>query len=120
MELEELKREIEEEINSYVYEVPDGALGRPMPDEWVKEQLTQFRKALVEPEWRNINIRDTVEQMRGEAEPVLRKCVLVADDREGYELYFDPEENNFVLAYSGNPPTTFNVRGDAVGCFMAR
>ena len=59
-------------------------------------------------------------QLRGEAPADVRECFLVADDKEGYELYFDPTSNDFVLAYSGNPPSTFNVRGDAVGCFMAR
>jgi hypothetical protein len=67
-----------------------------------------------------VEIRDTGAQMRGEAAPLIRECFMVADDRAGYELYFDPVSNDFVLAYSGDPPSTFNVRGDAVGCFMAR
>jgi hypothetical protein len=91
-----------------------------MPDKWVAAQLAEMRQALVEPAWRTIAICETVQQMRGEAAPALRKCILVANDQKGYELYFDPLQNEFVLAYSGNPPTTFNVRGDAVGCFMAR
>lgn len=81
--------------------------------------LSEMRIALVEPRWATVQIRDTIEQINA-AMPLLRECVLVADDREGYELYYDPEEKEFFLAYSGNPPTTFNVRGDAVGCFMAR
>jgi hypothetical protein len=91
-----------------------------MPQEWVTRHLTAMREALVDPVLRSVAIRDSVAQLRGEAPPIVRECFLVADDREGYELYFDPTSNDFVLAYSGNPPSTFNVRGDAVGCFMAR
>lgn len=91
-----------------------------MPQEWVTQQLAEMRAALVDPVLRSIEIRDSVAQLRGEAPPGVRECFLVADDKAGYELYFDPASNDFVLAYSGNPPSTFNVRGDAVGCFMAR
>jgi hypothetical protein len=37
-----------------------------------------------------------------------------------YQLYFDPDDDEFVLAWGADdPPTTFGVRGD-VGCFMGR
>ena len=120
MDTRNLRRTIEQEIDSYVYQQHPAAVGTPMPQEWVSQQLAAMRAALVEPVARLIEIRDSVAQMRGEDAPLVRECLLVADDRGGYELYFDPTSNDFVLAYSGNPPTTFNVRGDAVGCFMAR
>jgi hypothetical protein len=120
MDLGALRELVECEIDSYIYAVPAGALGLPMSDEWVCSQLAEMRAALVEPRWTTILIRDTVEQMRGEADAELRQCVLVADDRSGYQLYYDPVPEDFVLAYSGEPPITFNVRGDAVGCFMSR
>jgi hypothetical protein len=120
MDTIELRRTIEQEIASYVYERNPAAQGIPLPNEWVTQQLMEMRKALVDPVLRSVEIRDSVAQLRGEAPPDIRECFLVADDREGYELYFDPTSNDFVLAYSGNPPSTFNVRGDAVGCFMAR
>jgi hypothetical protein len=116
----DLRRTIEQEIDSYVYQRHPQALGTPMPQEWVKQQLTEMRAALVDPVLRSVQIRDSVAQIRGEEPPSVRDCFLVADDNEGYELYFDPTSNDFVLAYSGDPPSTFNVRGDAVGCFMAR
>jgi hypothetical protein len=118
MDTRNLRRTIEQEIDSYTYQQL-AAVGAPMPQEWETQQLAAMRAALVEPVPRLVAIRDTVAQMRGEAAPLMRECFLVADDREGYELYFDPESNDFVLAYSGNPPSTFNVHGDAVGCFMA-
>jgi hypothetical protein len=120
MDTRNLRQTIEQEIDSYVYQQHPTAVGAAMPQEWVTQQLAEMRAALVEPVLRLVEIRDTGAQMRGEAAPLMRECFLVADDKEGYELYFDAESNDFVLAYSGNPPSTFNVRGDAVGCFMAR
>lgn len=120
MNLTELRLQIEAEIASYEYEIPEGAIGRPMPGEWVATQLAEFKSALVEPIWREIVIGDSVQQMLGEAETELRECVLVADDRDGYQLYYDPLQENFVLAYSFNTPPTAFLRGDVVGCFMAR
>jgi hypothetical protein len=120
MDFSELRDLVEGEIDSYIYAVPCGALGLPMSDEWVCSQLAEMRAALVEPRWGTILVRDTAEQMSGEASAELRECILVADDRNGYQLYYDPADDDFVLARSGEPPVTFNVRGDAVGCFMAR
>jgi hypothetical protein len=120
MDLAALRATVEREIATYTYVVPPGTIGQPMPDEWVTSQLAEMRSALVAPTWKAVAIRDTIEQMRSEVEPELRQCILIADDRKGYELYFDPTAGEYVLAYSGDPPTTFNVRGDAVGCFMAR
>jgi hypothetical protein len=118
--IRELRRTLEVEIDNYVYEPPSGLMGIPMPVEWVTAQLAEMRAALVDPHPRMIAISDSVPQLLGKAAPVLRECILVADDRQGYELYFDPVTNDFVLAYSGDPPKTFNVRGDAVRCFLAR
>jgi hypothetical protein len=116
----DLRHTIEREIDSYVYQRHPQALGTPLPQEWVTRQLAEMRAALVEPVLRAVSIRDSVAQLRDEEPPIVRECFLVADDKEGYELYFDPTSSDFVLAYSGDPPSTFNVRGDAVGCFMAR
>jgi hypothetical protein len=104
-----------QEIDSYIYQHHPAAVGTPMPQEWVTQQLAAMREAFVEPVLRLIEIRDT-EQLRGDAAPLMRECALVADDNEGYDLYLSPASNDFVLAYSRNPPSTFNVRGDAVEC----
>jgi hypothetical protein len=120
MDLIALRFAIENELENYVYEIHSDAIGQPLPQEWVDAQLAAMRSALVQPIWRDIRIQDSYEQVTGTAECEIRPCVLVAADGEGYELYFDPAQGNFVLAYSGNPPVTFNVRGDAVGCFMER
>ena len=36
--------------------------------------------------------------------------------QRGLRTLLDSASDDFVLAYPGNPPSTFNVRGDAVGC----
>ena len=119
MDIASLRTFVEREIDRYVYTVPEGALGTPMPPEWVSAQLSEFRQALVEPRWETVQVKDTPDQWDADP-PILRQCVLIADDKKGHHLYYDPEQNDFVLAYEGEPPTTFMVRGDAVGCFMAR
>lgn len=119
MNLAALRSLVEREIDTYVYEVPGECIGTPCSSEWVATQLTQMRASLVEPRWVTVQFKDSLEQINAAA-PSLHECVLIADDHEGYELYYDPEAKEFVLAYSSNPPVTFNVRGDAVGCFMAR
>jgi len=119
MDFAALRRFVESEIDSYVYQVPDGALGRACSAEWVAGQIAEMRASLVKPEWVQVELRDTEQQLKAEF-PVMRPCVRVARDQKGYELYYDPEAGEFVLAFAGTPPQTFNVRGDAVGCFMAR
>jgi hypothetical protein len=45
----------------------------------------------------------------------------VADDLKGTILAFDPIENGFLLAVKQKDALlAIGVRGDAVGCFMAR
>ena len=119
MNIASLRAFVEREIDQYVYAVPDGAVGRPMSADWISAQLAELRRALVEPRWETVQLKDTRDQW-GADPPILRKCVLIADDGKGHQLYYDPDQNDFVLAFAGSQPTTFNVRGDAVGCFMAR
>jgi hypothetical protein len=116
MNFGELERYVLEEIESYRYEVPEGTLGRQLPNEKVEQLLGEMREALVPPEWRVVEQRDAHEDAQNEP---ARRCILVADDREGYQLFFDPAQGDFVLAH-GDPPRTMGIRGDAVGCFMAR
>ena len=117
-DLGELERFVLAEIESYEYTVPEGALGKPFPDTEVEALVAGMRAALVKPEWHVVQLRDTVEQLK-RTSPERRRCVLVADDGEAYRLYYDPVEEDFFLAV-GNPPETFGVRGDAVGCWMSR
>ncbi|MCB1935282.1 MAG: hypothetical protein KDF59_05010 [Nitrosomonas sp.] len=120
MNLIELRHQIEAEIASYVYKVPEGAVGNPMTSEWVAEQLAEFKSALVAPILRKIRIADSVSKKLGEKGSEYHECVLVADDRNGYQLYYDPQHKDCLLAFSDQTPPTAFLRGDAVGCFMAR
>ena len=118
--LSNLRQRVEKEIETYVYECPDEAIGNPWTDEAVQNGLCQFRASLVQPYWTEVEIRDTFDQVGMPVAPQ-RKCVVVADDGKGMLLLFDPVENSFTLAERhGAGLTTFGVRGDAVGCFLAR
>jgi hypothetical protein len=120
MDLVALRKAVESEIDSYVYEVPEGSVGTPLSNDWVEAKLRTMRASLVEPSWASIGIGDSVEQITGKAPIEQQLCVLIADDKAGYQLYYDPKENNFVLAYAGDGAPTSFLRGDAVGCFIAR
>jgi hypothetical protein len=120
MDLMALRHALEKEIAEHVCEAHSAAIGLPMSPEWVREQLADMRDALVDPHWREILVRNSACQITGNEEAELRECILLADDRRGHELYFDPVTRDYFLAFSGEPPATFAVRSDAVSCFMAR
>ena len=118
--LSHLRQSVEKQIDEYSTSFPDWAMGNPIPPERIAAGLDEMRTSLVDPYWVDVEIRDTVEQCRMSSGP-LRKCVVVANDRKGMWLLFDPVEESFVLAQRTEMGlTTFNVRGDAVGCFLAR
>jgi hypothetical protein len=118
--LSRLRREVEYEIDNYVYEVPDDAIGKPTAEAAIAEGLAQMRSSLVEPYWAEVQIRDTFEQI-GMSVVARHRCAVVADDRKGFLLTFDLAEGSFLLAQRGETGLiTFGVRGDAVGCFLAR
>jgi hypothetical protein len=120
IDLSLLRQRVEKEIATYHYDFPDNAVGTPWTDAAIQSGLEQFRASLLEPYWTEVEIRDTFEQVGMIAGP-RRRCVAVADDGKGILLLFDPAEHSFVLAErSSTGLTTFGVRGDAVGCFLAR
>ncbi len=116
MNLDELRRSVLAQIDSYRDALPEHALGRPFPEEKAAGLLTQMRDSLVTPEWRVVAIRDLPDGTQLDP-PVDRLCALVADDRNGFELSYDLDEDAYFLADGRG---SINVGGDAVGCFMAR
>jgi hypothetical protein len=115
-----LRLSVERQIDEYVYVLPDCAIGGPIPPERIAAGLAEMRASLIDPYWVDVEIRDTFEQCGMSSGP-RRRCVAVADDRKGMRLLFDPAEQSFVLAQRTDTGlVTFNVRGDAVGCFLAR
>jgi hypothetical protein len=115
-----LRQSVEKQIDEYVYVLPDWAIGNPTPPEKIAAGLAEMRASLTDPYWIDVEIRDTFEQCGMSSGP-RRRCVVVADDRKGMWLLFDPAEQSFALAQRTDTGfVTFNVRGDAVGCFLSR
>jgi hypothetical protein len=120
MDLEALRRAVENAIESYRYVIPLQTVGNAWKPSKIKTELAAMRAALVVPYWVNVEQRDTFEQISAHKAPSI-ECVVVADDARGNLLAFDPIEDEFLLVqrYDGRL-STCGVRGDAVGCFMAR
>lgn len=115
--LEDLRRFVETEVNNYVNKVSEECVGNPWSDEKVQSGLQRMRAALVEPYWADVEIRDAYVRP---TPPFKRWCAVVADDGNGTLLLWDPEAEDFVPAdRDGGDLFTYNVRGDAVGCFLA-
>jgi hypothetical protein len=114
-----LRREMERQISGYVYQVPAGAIGTPLPSDEIRALLDAMRLCLVEPRWEEVHICNTPEEIRTGV-GVRRICVTMAED-ESYVLVFDPVDEEYHLAWrSKSGLGTWGVRGDAVGCFLAR
>jgi hypothetical protein len=120
IDLSQLRAEVQRQMDSYVYKVPAGAIGSSWSADAIADGISEMRGALVDPYWITAEIRDTLEQIKMKI-PLKRRCAAVADDGKGMVLLFDPGENSFVLAQRvGAGLSTIGVRGDAVGCFLAR
>lgn len=114
-----LRRDLEHEIASYVYESSENAVGTPLSADHVRTLLHSMRLCLVEPVWEEVNICNApLESRTGVG--VRRVCVTMAED-EGYVLVFDPVDEEYHLAWrSESGLGTWGIRGDAVECFIAR
>jgi hypothetical protein len=95
-------------------------VGVPWDSDKIGRGIVEMETALVSPYWIDAEVRDTFDQTKMTEGP-RRRCAVVADDGQGTLLLFDPLADDFVLAQrSDSTITTFGVRGDAVGCFLAR
>ena len=121
MNKEEIQQFCESELASYVYDVPDSALGKPWSSEKVDVQLKQLKNSIVEPYIERMELRDTFDQL-GMKEPEYQELLVVADDNDGYKVFYDPSMDEFGLAMytEDETPVTIGVRGDFVGAFLAR
>jgi hypothetical protein len=112
-----LRHELEHAISGYVYEVPQGTIGSPLPADVIRDYLNSMRLCLVEPRWEEVNICNS---LLGERASVKRMCVTMAED-EGYVLVFDPVDEQYHLAWRGKYGLgTWGICGDGVECFIAR
>jgi len=120
IDLSRLREEIRREIDDYAYDTPTDAIGNPLSNSAISDALSEMRSALVDPYWTTVEIRDAFDQI-GATESLKRRCAVVADDGKGMLLLFDPVEESFALAQRVEAGlSTIGVRGDAVGCFLAR
>jgi hypothetical protein len=114
LDISGLRRQVEREIDEYVYQLPEGAIGNPWPAEKVEQRLRAFRSALVEPYWANVIDDDKR----------TKRCIVIADEKRGTLLVFEPEAQKFMLAMQSKLKEggliSFGVDGDAVGCFLAQ
>jgi hypothetical protein len=85
---QQLRRELDHQISGYVYEVPEGAIGSPLPAEQVRGYLNSMRLCLVEARWEEVNICNTSEESWSGV-GVKRMCVTMAEDGN-YVLYSTP------------------------------
>ncbi len=124
MNKEELQKHCIQDVEEYEYIVPESAMGNALAAEKVDALLNECKEAIIEPYQSIIALRDTMEQMTAEP-PVLCKVWVVADDRGGYKVIYNPNTKEFSLAqYDVDDdsviPSSINVNGDFVGTFMAR
>jgi hypothetical protein len=114
-----LRQDVEKEIREYVYPRSEASVGLPWSEGQVWSGLEKMRRALVDPYWAEVQVRETLEQINlGRASKIT--CAVVADDREGTLLVWDPAEDEFLLAMKVEGDlNSIGVRGDAVGCFLA-
>jgi hypothetical protein len=116
---ERLRRDLDHQISAYIYEVPADAIGTPLPADVICSYLNSMRLCLVEAHWEEVNICNTQEEIQTGV-GVKRVCVTMAEDK-GYVLVFDPVDEEYHLAWrSEHGLGTWGIRGDGVGCFIAR
>ncbi len=124
MNKEELQQYCVKELAEYEYSVSEGALGNPWSTEKVEAQLKECASAIVEPYQELIVLRDTVEQMKSKS-PIVCKAWVVANDKKGYLVFYNPNVEEFGLASylpgsESSMAQSIGVSGDFVGTFMAR
>ena len=119
MEAYEIARRVAAEIEEYEVslEPAPGQLGSQLPPEWFEAGLADMRAALVAPY--------PLEALDYDVSPgavVTRSVWIVAGDTGGILLAYDPTpEGDYVLLWPSNSShAVSNIRGDAVGCFLAR
>jgi hypothetical protein len=125
VEFDQLASIVRTELESYAPpQLRPGALGEPLPASWFETKLAEMRRSLVDPYWTDIRDEDSASRKL-----VVLKVAVVADDGAGSLVAFDPRgEGEFVLAQRDADPdaargvgiVSCGVRGDVVGCFLAR
>ena len=118
--LDALRIRVQRDVESYVYTVPEGALGNPLPTDRVQTLMDELKAALVEPYMTSVALRDAFDQCAVDP-PTTVQYAIVADDGVNV-VFYDDTADEFGLAQRGSSGgiETIGVRGDVVGVFMAR
>ena len=118
--LDALRIHVQREIESYVYTVPDCAVGNPLPADRVQTLMDELKATLVEPYMTSVALRDTFDQCAVDRS-ISVQYAIVADDGINV-VFYDDTADEFGLAQRGSSGgiETIGVRGDVVGVFMAR
>jgi len=120
VDLDSIQLRVRREIDQYVYRVPSGAIGTPWSDSKVQSHLKDLRDSLVPPYLATVRMSQPF-SMIGSDVYEDRECVIVADPKDGYLLFYDPVEDNFGVADQRDDSLfDLGIPGDAVGSFMAR
>ncbi len=100
--------------------VEKDTFGRPWSGEKYSNILARLRAARVAPHFVAVLLRDSVMQI-GMEEPEELQCVGLTKEESGCKLAYCPARDQFVLIQRQNdaPWETFNIWGDAVGCYAA-
>ena len=119
-DLDALRARVQREVASFVYSVPNRAIGNPMSSDDVKRHVDELRASLVSPYVARIVLRDSADQIIANP-PITMECPIVADDGT-HLVFYDDSMEDFGLAQRdlGDNLETIGVRGDVVGVFMAR
>ena len=93
--LQRLRLELDRQIADYVYEIPESAIGNPLPADVIEKYLDSMRRCLVAPHWEEVNICTAEESVLGAG--MKRRCVTMAEE-DSYALVFDPLCGEYHLA----------------------
>ncbi|MBW8303232.1 MAG: hypothetical protein K0M78_04685 [Brevundimonas sp.] len=118
VDLAKIRADLEHEIETYPVPPPrhPDLVGSALPASWFQEGLTEMRDALVEPYLAEALWFDGLANER-----VARPVVVVAEDGQGHVVALEIEGDEFeLLRRVDGSLFSMNVRGDAVGCFLAR
>jgi hypothetical protein len=118
VDLNALSERVRAEIEAY--EIPERRpeqVGGVLPPEWFEEHLNQMRNGLVKPYWVDVEGYDRITKA-----PLAHKVIVVVDDGNGLYLAFDPhpDEGDFAMVGTENDQLKlYNIRGDAVDCYLS-
>tara|TARA_R110001592_G_scaffold254129_2_gene517452 strand:+ start:19380 stop:19742 length:363 start_codon:yes stop_codon:yes gene_type:complete len=119
MNIEDIRRLIETELESYTYDEPEpGAIfGNAWSEDKILSFIPKLRNALVTPYRQLFRLLENGEHMNTE---VFEEYWVIAKDK-GYVQFYDPIQNEYGLGTESTDGeyVSIGVRGDLVGVYCA-